>query len=60
FVRDPRNAQEPQQTQNTVARGTQQVLHLLASYLQPGERLRLLDRADAAAAGTDTTPTGQP
>ncbi|MEY2801372.1 MAG: hypothetical protein RL513_957 [Pseudomonadota bacterium] len=60
FVRDPRNAQAPKQTQNTLARGTQQVLHLLASYLQPRERLRLLDRADKEAAGTSATTTGQP
>ncbi len=59
FARDPRNAQEPQQAAHMLARGTQQVLHLLAAHLQPEERLRLLERADAAAAGASTSPTGK-
>jgi AcrR family transcriptional regulator len=47
YVRDPRNALEAHNAQAALSRGTQQVLTLLAPYLEPSQRTHLLHLADA-------------
>ena len=42
YVRDPRNALEPQNAQAALLRGAQHVLNLLMPYLEPGQRMHLL------------------
>jgi AcrR family transcriptional regulator len=47
YVRDPRRALEPEHAQLALLRGAQHVLHLLAPYLEPGQRAHLLQLAGA-------------
>lgn len=47
YVRDPRNALEPNNAQSALLRGAQHTLNLLAPYLEPGQRAHLLKLADA-------------
>jgi len=42
YVRDPRNALEPQSAQAALLRGAQHVLNLLVPYLEAGQRTHLL------------------
>ncbi|GAB4214434.1 MAG: TetR/AcrR family transcriptional regulator [Rhodoferax sp.] len=47
YVRDPRNALEPNNAQHALLRGVQNVLNLLAPYLPAPQRAHLLSLADA-------------
>ena len=47
YVRDPRNALEPNNAQSALLRGAQHTLNLLAPYLEPSQRAHLLKLADA-------------
>ncbi|MBP9904732.1 MAG: TetR/AcrR family transcriptional regulator [Rhodoferax sp.] len=47
YVRDPRNALEPNNAQSALMRGAQHTLNLLAPYLESGQRAHLLQLADA-------------
>ncbi len=47
YVRDPRNALEPQSAQAALLRGAHHVLHLLVPYLQEAQRAHLLGLAGA-------------
>ena len=47
YVRDPRKALEPENAQAALMRGAQHVLNLLAPYLEPGQRMHLLQLAGA-------------
>jgi len=47
YVRDPRNALEPNNAQVALLRGAQHVLNLLAPYLEAGQRNHLIQLADA-------------
>lgn len=49
YVRDPRNALEPNNVQTALLRGAQHVLTLLAPYLQAGQRSHLRQLAGAYA-----------
>ncbi|MEY4712106.1 MAG: hypothetical protein RIS88_1556 [Pseudomonadota bacterium] len=55
FVRAPRRPHQPAQVQDTLHRGTSQVLHLLAPYLAPRQRRQLADlmQSQSAAPGMD-------
>ncbi len=47
YVRDPRNALEPQSAQTALLRGAQHVLNLLIPYLEAGQRAHLLSLVGA-------------
>ena len=47
YVRDPRNALEPESAQQSLLRGAHHVLHLLVPYLEPAQRQHLLRLAGA-------------
>ena len=47
YVRDPRRALEPENAQGALLRGAHHVLNLLAPYLEPGQRLHLLELVGA-------------
>ncbi|WP_342130100.1 TetR/AcrR family transcriptional regulator [Hydrogenophaga sp. OTU3427] len=47
YVRDPRHALEPGNAQQALMRGAHHTLHLLAPYLEPGQRTHLLTLAGA-------------
>ena len=47
YVRDPRRALEPENAQSALLRGAQNVLNLLAPYLEQGQRMHLLALAGA-------------
>lgn len=47
YVRDPRNALEPANAQKALMRGAWHVLHLLAPYLEAGQRQHLLQLTGA-------------
>jgi len=47
YVRNPRKALEPENAQLTLLRGAQHVLNLLVPYLEPGQRLHLLQLVGA-------------
>src|SRR6186713_1544847 len=47
YVRDPRRALEPESAQLALLRGAHHVLHLLVPYLEPAQRLHLLQLAGA-------------
>ena len=47
YVRDPRRALEPERAQQTPLRGAQHGLNLLVPYLEPGQRLHLLNLVQA-------------
>mgnify|MGYP006154191059 FL=1 len=47
YVRDPRNALEPDNAQQALLRGAQHVLNLLAPYLEAGQRQHLLELTGA-------------
>ena len=47
YVRDPRRALEPESAQAALLRGAHHVLHLLVPYLEPGQRMHLLQLAGA-------------
>ena len=47
YVRDPRRALEPENAQSALLRGAQNVLNLLAPYLEQGQRTHLLALAGA-------------
>jgi AcrR family transcriptional regulator len=47
YVRDPRNALEPDNAQHALLRGAQHVLNLLAPYLEAGQRQHLLELTGA-------------
>jgi AcrR family transcriptional regulator len=47
YVRDPRRALEPEYAQSALLRGAQNVLNLLAPYLEQGQRMHLLTLAGA-------------
>lgn len=47
YVRDPRRALEPENAQSALLRGAQNVLNLLAPYLEQGQRMHLLTLAGA-------------
>ena len=47
YVRDPRHALEPGSAQQALLRGAHHVLHLLVPYLEPAQRLHLLQLAGA-------------
>ncbi len=47
YVRDPRNALEPQGAQAALLRGAHHTLHLLVPYLEPAQRTHLLQLAGA-------------
>ena len=49
YARDPRKALEPTHAQQSILRGAQHALHLLAPYLEPAQRLHLMGLADAYA-----------
>ena len=42
YVRDPRRALEPENSQIALLRGAHHVLNLLVPYLEPGQRMHLL------------------
>ena len=47
YVRDPRRALEPENAQSALLRGAHHVLNLLVPYLEPGQRLHLLQLVGA-------------
>ena len=47
YVKDPRNALEPESAQAALLRGAHHVLNLLMPYLEPGQRAHLLQLASA-------------
>ena len=47
YVRDPRRALEPESAQHALLRGAQHVLNLLVPYLEPGQRMHLLNLVGA-------------
>jgi AcrR family transcriptional regulator len=47
YVRDPRRALEPESAQHALLRGAQHVLNLLVPYLEPGQRMHLLNLVSA-------------
>ena len=47
YVRDPRHALEPESAQFALLRGAHHVLNLLVPYLEPGQRLHLLNLVGA-------------
>jgi hypothetical protein len=47
YVRDPRNALEPDNAQQALLRGAQHVLNLLAPYLEKSQRQHLLQLTGA-------------
>ena len=47
YVRDPRRALEPESAQVALLRGAHHVLHLLVPYLEPAQRMHLLQLAGA-------------
>jgi AcrR family transcriptional regulator len=47
YVRDPRHALEPESAQLALLRGARHVLHLLAPYLEAGQRAHLIGLAQA-------------
>jgi AcrR family transcriptional regulator len=47
YVRDPRHALEPEHAQRALMRGAHHTLHLLAPYLEAGQRAHLLALAGA-------------
>ena len=47
YVRDPRHALEPGNAEQALLRGAHHTLHLLAPYLEPGQRAHLLGLAGA-------------
>ena len=47
YVRDPRNALEPENAQSALLRGAQHVLNLLAPYLEQKQRMHLLQLVGA-------------
>jgi hypothetical protein len=47
YVRDPRNALEPESAQAALLRGAHHVLNLLVPYLEPGQRMHLLGLVSA-------------
>ena len=47
YVRDPRHALEPGNAEQALLRGAHHTLHLLAPYLEPGQRAHLLNLAGA-------------
>ena len=47
YVRDPRNALEPENSQAALLRGAHHVLNLLVPYLEPGQRGYLMGLVDA-------------
>ncbi len=51
YVRDPRNALEPDSAQAALLRGGQHVLNLLVPYLEPQQRNHLLQLTGAYSAG---------
>ncbi len=51
YVRDPRNALEPENAQSALLRGAQHVLNLLAPYLEQGQRMHLLKLVSAYNGG---------
>lgn len=51
YVRDPRRALEPENAQSALLRGAQNVLNLLAPYLEQGQRMHLLTLAGAYNSG---------
>jgi hypothetical protein len=52
YVRDPRNALEPENAQSALLRGAHHVLNLLIPYLEQGQRMHL-----QALVGAYTQPT---
>ena len=51
YVKDPRNALEPESAQKALLRGAHHVLNLLVPYLEPGQREHLLQLVGAYATG---------
>ena len=51
YVRDPRHALEPEHAQQALMRGAHHTLHLLAPYLEAGQRAHLLALANAYQGG---------
>jgi AcrR family transcriptional regulator len=51
YVRDPRHALEPEAAQASLLRGAHHVLHLLVPYLEPAQRMHLLQLAGAYGGG---------
>jgi len=47
YVRDPRNALEPSSAQSALMRGAHHVLNLLVPYLEPTQRMHLMQLVDA-------------
>jgi len=55
YVRDPRHALEDDVAQQALLRGAHHVLHLLVPYLEPAQRMHLLQLAGAYGGGTPGT-----
>ena len=55
YVRDPRRALEPEGAQQALLRGAHHVLHLLVPYLEPAQRMHLLQLAGAYGGGPPGT-----
>ena len=53
YVRDPRNALEPESAQTALMRGAHHALNLLAPYLEEGQRMHLLGLVSAYASADD-------
>ncbi len=56
YVRNPRQALEPEHAQHALLRGARHTLHLLAPYLAPSQRSHLLALGDAYAGDEAATP----
>ncbi len=59
YVRNPREALEPEHAHGALLRGAHHTLHLLAPYLAPAQRQHLLMLSDAYA-GAGATPAAAP
>mgnify|MGYP000867259858 FL=1 len=53
YVRDPRNALEPESAQSALMRGAHHALNLLVPYLEDGQRMHLLGLVSAYASAED-------
>ena len=57
YVRNPRQALEPEHAQSALLRGAHHALHLLAPYLELNQRQHLLSLGDAYGVAATLTPT---
>ena len=53
YVRDPRNALEPESAQSALMRGAHHSLNLLVPYLEEGQRMHLLGLVSAYVSAGD-------